>query len=328
MKVQENKTFYAGSENTLLGFQVLQKAKNGLDESGKISDRKSLYSGDTKLNQLLIDGKRQSARERAMKVIGDAWDSDRSIDRDIEQHRENARKMRADLKAEKEAMTEIRNQEEEMRKAYGVAADSQEQKDAEILLKNQEYGMNPSSESLTEEEKERLEEIYKNGLTDYQKALISHHEEIRSHLQNARKLEQQIKGENAVVRGMRQERLKYSPMTEASDTAEAIMDAASDDILSMLVEQGKDHLDEEQKEREEMGEKIEEKKEEQEEILEKRKEREEETEELTEDILDGEKLVQEISSDMEEAQKEVQKMIDQMGLVVEDIKGSIVDKVL
>ncbi len=328
MKMQKTQSFYAGSENTVLGFQVMQKAKKEMAESGKTSGRKSLYSGDTKLNQIRIEDKRQRARERAQKIIGDAWDLDRATDRERDLHQENVRRLQDDLKDKKEAISQIRAQEDQLRQGYGVAADSQEQRDAELLVRAQERDMCPGEDRFTEEEEKRLAEIYENGLTDYQKALLDHHGEIKSYLRDAEKIKGQIQGENAMVRGIRLERLKYSPMTEASDTAEQIMDAASDDILGMLADQSREHLDEEQKKRKEQGEKLEEKRKEEEQIREKRKEREEETEELTEEVLDGEDVTQQADQELEDAQRKVQEMLDQLGLVAEDIKGSSVDTVL
>lgn len=117
------------------------------------------------------------------------------------------------------------------------------------------------------------------------------------------------------------DRLKSTPMLKAQDAAEEIMEAANDEILGMLMEEAKDHIDEEQEKREEEAEKIAEKKEEQEEQLDKSKEKSEELEEVTD-------AIREAASDSADVQKELDDILEKLKLLKEDLKGAKVDQKL
>lgn len=131
-------------------------------------------------------------------------------------------------------------------------------------------------------------------------------------------LEKEIKAENATIRDVRLERLKTTPMLDAQQEAEEIMDAANAEIYGMLWEEAKDHIDEEQEKREEQAEKIAEKKEEEEERLDKAEEERKEEEEITEMITRGD-------SDADSVQKELEEIVEKMKLIQEDLKGAAVD---
>ncbi len=134
----------------------------------------------------------------------------------------------------------------------------------------------------------------------------------------------EMKGEIAAIKAVKLERLKHSPMLDAQKEAEDIMEQAGEEIVGMLLEEGKEHLDEEQKLREEKAEKLEEKKEEQEAFIEAQKEKKEAAEELVEDMPMEEMLtLEQVKLDV---QKEVQNIVDKLKLVAEDVKGAVVDE--
>lgn len=139
---------------------------------------------------------------------------------------------------------------------------------------------------------------------------------IEEYQKQANRLESQIEAENMAIRDTKLERLKKSPMLKASKEADAILEAANDEILGMLIQESRDHIDEEMEEKEEQAEKLEEKKEAEEELIEKRQEREDELEELTEMIQD---------SGADDVQKELEDMLEKLKLIEEDLKGAAVD---
>ena len=112
-------------------------------------------------------------------------------------------------------------------------------------------------------------------------------------------------------------------MADAQKQAEEIKEAAGDEILGMLVEDAREHVDEEQEEREEKAEEIKEKKEEQEKLIEKRKEDKEELEEITGDMPVDEMM--DLAKTQEEVQQELKDIMNKMALVAEDMKGVVVD---
>ena len=132
--------------------------------------------------------------------------------------------------------------------------------------------------------------------------------------------------ENAIIRGVRLEKLKSDPMLKAQDEAQAIREAASKEITGMVVEQAKEHIDQLQEEAEEKAEKLEEKQEKLEEFIESQKEKREESEEIMEDMPVREMAeLEQIKSDVKQ---EVENIVNKMALVVEDIKGAMVDEKL
>ncbi|SDA59658.1 hypothetical protein SAMN02910368_01412 [Lachnospiraceae bacterium G11] len=115
-------------------------------------------------------------------------------------------------------------------------------------------------------------------------------------------------------------------MLDAREKADAVLDAASDEILGMLFEEGKEHVDEELEEKVEEVKEQKEEKEEFEERIEKAKERKEDERKLTEEILEGVSDLQANSADLSNAQDQVKEMLNNLKILEEDIKGAAVDE--
>ncbi|MDE6964094.1 MAG: hypothetical protein K2P30_10760, partial [Lachnospiraceae bacterium] len=134
-----------------------------------------------------------------------------------------------------------------------------------------------------------------------------------------------IRGENAVIRETRLEKLKHDPMVKASQSADEVMEAASKEIVGMLIQEAKEHMDEEMEEKKEAAEEKAEKEKEEEEKLEKIREEKKEKEEFAESVAESTELVLEADSSMDEIQKEIRKVMEEMKLIEEDIEGATVD---
>ena len=113
-------------------------------------------------------------------------------------------------------------------------------------------------------------------------------------------------------------------MVKARKEAEAILDAASKEIIGMIMEEAKDTIDEESKENQEKAEKLEEIQEEKEAFIEEQKEKREETEELLENMPMEEML--DMGQLKDEIKQEIKNIVSEMKLVAEDIKGALVDE--
>lgn len=326
MKVNGKVTIYAGGDDTVLGQQTMRR----MERNGKGDDRSgssTVFAGDLGINGDSIVMKRQMAQKKALKVVSDAWSADSAIDDEINSHREKAKQLRADKDELNRTISDIRENEKMLQKEYGIDDDSQEQKDAELLMKWKEIqGGAGGSNYLTKEEGERVETLMSEGLTDYQAQVLDMHEGVVNYMVQADKLDLDIEQEYKIVAGIKLERLKTTPMLDARKEAEQIMEEAGKEILGMLFEEGKDHIDEEQKEEKEKAEKLEEKKEEQEELIEKRKEEKEDAKELTEAILEG--VENASGKSIEEIKQEVKDIVAKMKLVEDDIKGAQVDESL
>lgn len=153
----------------------------------------------------------------------------------------------------------------------------------------------------------------------------AHAKSIREYEKSIAKMENERQAENMAIRDTKIERLKKSPMLKAGAKAREIMEEASREIVGMLAEEAKDHIDEEMKEKEEQAEKAKEEKEEQEEKIEQAKEAKEpektETEELKKKT---EELVAE-QTKRDDFKKEIDEILDRMKLIEEDVKGAAVD---
>ena len=111
------------------------------------------------------------------------------------------------------------------------------------------------------------------------------------------------------------------------------MVAASDEITSMLLQDGLEQMDKKLEEQKEQAEKIQEKRQEQDEKLEKAKEERKEQQELMQQVTDAEQQEQAVSleqqsqnrTSMEAAQSNIDKILEKNGLIEEELKGIKID---
>ena len=134
--------------------------------------------------------------------------------------------------------------------------------------------------------------------------------------------------ENQIITATELERLKTHPMVDAGKQADAIMDEASKEIVGMLVDEAKDHIDEEAEKEKEKAETEKEKKEELQARIDAAKEKKKEDEELTKDILEGVAKASSTTNEVSATQQEIKDMMNKMKLIEDDIKGAAVDKSL
>lgn len=255
----------------------------------KQENRKTIFAGDMNQQggslQDRIQQKKKEAQKQALKVVGDAFAGDSAIDEDMENRRQNVKDLVEDRKRLTEEKAAVDARVGDLEKAYEAGEISPEDYELEKA-------------DLREEMNVRDKELNDN--------------------------ENQIMQENGTISATRRERLKYHTMVDAQEQAEEILDAARDEIVGMIVEDGKDHIDEETEKREEQAEQIKEEKEEREEFIEEQKEHRKEEEELLEEMPTEEMIsLDRIQSDVKQ---EVQNILDKMKLIEEDVKGAVVDK--
>jgi hypothetical protein len=199
-----------------------------------------------------------------MKLISDAWGRDEKTSDEIK----NMQQMKADKVAElqewKSKIKDIDSNKELLREESGVELESREQKDLELLEKYQNNINGSSFDSFSEEEVERLKELQNTPLTEYQKKALKLNDMKGSVNMEVQMAEREIATITKAITGAKIDKLKSQDMIQAKDGAEEILDAAGKDIIGMLIEEGKENIDEAQEEAEQ--EEIEEK-DEQEEIL-------------------------------------------------------------
>ncbi len=320
MKVQNHITIFTGDTQNNAQPEKADRLSHG--SAGK----KTIYAGSLLTEFPLrdrIQQRRAQAQERAMKIVGDTWNGDKKIDEELNRSRERIRELQDSNKDAQNSIRDLTAESEALMEAYQVDPDSEEQQELELLKKAQAANHPWAGINFTEEEKEKLAEIRGRELTEYQMRQLQINETVWNYRNTIYRTDMEIAKENAVIRGIRLERLKKDPMLKAQQEADKVMEAAKDEAVGMIVDEAKEHLDEEQEKKEEEAEAVKEKKEEQEEILEKRKDREDELEELMEDMpLED---MADLKNTQAEIQQEIQNVVSKMNLVAEDIKGATVD---
>ena len=288
MKIEKNISVYAGTgqEKT-----YADKADGNSDQ-----ERKTIFAGDMQKaasSKDMIQQKKEAAQQQALKIVREAWDNDRAIDEIVNTSKEHAEELRQANKESRDILKDINSQREELKAAYGV-------------------------------EDGNLDKLSVEELTEYQQRSLELNKAAQYEGMNIYRNNLEIQSENAVVRGIREERRKMHPMVDAQEDAEEVLEGARDEIIGMVMDDAKAHLDEEQEKRQEQAEEIKEKKEEQEKLLEEHKEKEKQ-EDITEDMDMSADEMLGLNMIQAGVQKGISGILKDMNLVVEDIKGSMVD---
>ena len=360
--------------------------RNGQEEQ----KRNTIFMGDLNVKKDPITQRKQYAQQKALKMVSDAWDVDRKIDQNIQDIRDKLRQLEDEYVENLGYIAEGDAQKEQLRQQYNVAPDSQEQKDLELLQKKADYMRHPDEVTLTEEERARLKAISgrppetkeevellqrkadaeKFGLevewTEEEEALLKEMEGVplTEYQERCLKIDgyqkiyetrndvikDQIAAYNGSIRATRLERLKFREMEKAQKKAEEVMEAAGKEIIGMLMEEAKDHVDEEMEETKEEAEEKAEEEASQEEKIEERKEDTAELEQRIDEAHRENEAREELRREAEERSREdavllgdimeagmgtgslsdvkfdVKNMLHKMKLLEEDLKGSIVDE--
>lgn len=317
MKVQNNSIFIGDDVRSD------RHSENGKSNAGQ---RKSIDGTSLQAKFDPVAAKREEAKKKAMKIVGGAFANEMKMDDELDARRERIRTLHRDMGDANRAIKEIEDNRAALRETYGVDADSQEEKDLRLLEKEIQYKMPGTDVHFDNGDLDRIAEIKKNGLSEYQKRSLEMLESETPYVTAAYEAKQEIMVENQIISATELERLKTHPMIDAKKQAGAIMEEASREIVGMLAQEAKDHIDEEAEKEKEKAEAKKEKEEELQERIDAAKAKRKENEELTEDILDGVAQASSTATDMNAAQQEIKDMMNKMKLIEEDIKGAAVDK--
>lgn len=302
------------------------------DKAGK----QSLWQTNASTQTDRVEEKRKEAQKKAMKIVSDVFEAEKSVDNDLDSRRQRIAAAEMEIDAAKTELKEYEKQKEELKQLYGIEEDSQEQQDLLLLEKRRDSMMVNSDVELTKEDLEQLARIDKEGMTDYQKRSLEidgYGEPFRDAMKEAEKV---IAEEQVIIREIGLERLKSAPMTEAVQTAGEIMESVKKEVIGMILEEGKETvdekiaeteeaLDEEKEETEKLEEHIEEIQRKSDEIEEATAERRQESKKKDEILELPVDYLVELDEVKTEVKQEVNNMLSEMKMLVEDIKGSVVD---
>lgn len=304
----ENITINAGWINR--NAEKAGPAAEDQEANAKQTNRKSVFGGNLNAATDPIAQKRKEAQQKAWNVVQNTWDSDKAVDESIESKKAHQSDLRQRRKEALDGLADINTDRDVLRKMYEVDGDSQEQKDLEILEKKQDQDNGLEIEWWTDEELKRYEEIKDQPRTEYQERMLQLNDqsaEFRYALE-VENLDKQIMDDTANISAIQKDRLKHHPMIDATKQADDIKEAANKEIIGMLMDQTKDHIDE-------MMEEIKEKADE---AMEKKEEREEKLEELKELRAMQEAIIEGTKEAVEEAKVE-QRKNDQPDIEITDM---------
>ena len=231
---------------------VMSKAAEDNNYARQMKDTKSgqvVFAGDLGGDFALQDRIRQrkeSAMERAMKVVNDAWGGDRQMKEEIGRSKDHIRALQQENTQLRDELNELTKQSQRLEEEFHVNPESEEQQDLELLKKEIASSYQRlSGVELTEEEEERLSEIHEKGLTEYQSCAL----ELEEHMwvnrqeiyrnEKGTRTETGIETENAMIRGIHEERRKSHSLVESQKQAEKILESGRDEIVAMAVKDRK-----------------------------------------------------------------------------------------
>lgn len=324
------------SDNNSANARVDRRA----DQNSRVKNG-GFFAGNINLQDDRIERKRKEAMKQALKIVGDAFDGDRSIDDDLERRRTRVTDLTKEIGVEQGEINKLEARKTELKDALGITEDSPEQQDLKLLEKRRDSLKNPDIR-LTDEENQRLTQIDNTGMTEYQKfsleidALNEPRKKLIAEKQNS------IVNENKTIEGIKLERLKTHPMVDADIAADKIKDAANKEVIGMLIDEAKDQIDQKMKEQKDAADKkAEEKKTQDDKIAAETKKKEEadalagkgQSDHGNNDISIREDKTYPNSADQllnldgtkKNVRKEVQGILDKMKLLQEDIKGAAID---
>ena len=322
-----NTSVFVGGDTTRTGHGEQSNTSGiAVRASDKTSNGKSIDGSALQAKLDPVAAKKEEAKKKAMKIVGDAFANERKMDDELSARRERIKALQEEKGYASGEIKRIEDKRVALRDDYAIEEDSQEEKDLKLLEKEVRSRFPGSGVQLSKDEMDAIQNIKKNGLTEYQQRSLEMLGHEAPYVDMVYEADKEIKIENQIVRETKLERLKSHTMEDAQKQAEEVLEAASEEAIGMLVDEAKEHIDEEAEERKEKAEAEKEKQEEIEARIDAAKEKKKENEELTEDILEK---VQEVSigaSDVSAAQQEIKDMMSKMKLIEEDIKGAAVDQ--
>ena len=164
-----------------------------------------------------IAAKREEARKKAMKIIGDAFANDRKIDEDLDARSEHIRKLKNVQNDARKAVNEIESDRAALRDTYGVETDSAEEKELKLLEKEFRAKQKGSDVFLSKEDAEEIAKIKARGLTEYQSRSMEMLDYEKPYLDAIYEAGQGIEEENPTIAAIKRELPKNTAMLKAQD---------------------------------------------------------------------------------------------------------------
>lgn len=315
-----------GMENAANKIKTEKNEKAGTEGKDLV-----LNANDLNFGTESIEEKRKKAQQMALGIVSDVFEGDKEIDEDLDARRKHIRDLNAENYEYTKELKRIDELRTDLTESYGISESSQEYADLEFLRKEQGYfEKNGQAPILTEKEQERLAQIKHEGITDYQRQMLDL-DKLEKHWQGEMdKNTEIIREENAIISGVKKERLKSHEMVDAKKQSEDVLKATSTSIIAELIAEAKEHVDEEIAEDKENAEVAEEKAEKLKEKLDEARAERKAKEEQFEEMCELESVLDEVSQlkqteNMSDMKKSLENIVAELKLTMQDLSGAIVD---
>lgn len=306
-----------GSEKStsFFAYETVQK-----DEKDKKSTT-SIFAGDLlKGNQTksLLEQKREKARKEAMQVVRTQFENDAKIDDDIKSREQKIADLRAEADSYNKSVNEIKKIRDGLQEQFGLSDEEAAEQEKTIALVNKARRAQKNG-GLGQLSMDELERIAGMGpLSEYQEAALACDENIDYYNGLKDEALKDILQESSIVQETKNAGVKNQGMIKSQKCAEDMLQQASQAIIGDLLEEAKEHMDEEMEELREEAKKAAEKKKEEEALL----HRGEEEDNVPEEMYD----VQEARNEQKQIEAELQEIIEKNKLLEEDLKGIAVNQ--
>ncbi|MBQ9233528.1 MAG: hypothetical protein IJ167_05790 [Lachnospiraceae bacterium] len=302
------------------------------NNSSDQKERKTFFAGNANIsaNESLITAKRKQAQRQAMKLVNDAWEKDNKKADSIKNMEDKISANKESIKETNSKLKDLEERKESLREEYGIAGDSDEQKDLLLLEKYQDRKNGLKTDPFTKEEISRLKELQNIPRTEYQNKVLEVNEISADLKMDIVKKSNENIGLGESILEANTDLTASQNMQNAKLASDKIMEALSDEIKSLILNEAKEHTEEKMAEEKEKAEKLEEEKDEKEEKLEETKEKRKEQEALIEADIEASRLEQKIKvegdySGNDSLQKDIKKIIQDNNLLDDDLKGIKID---
>lgn len=307
------------------------------------SKGKTIFAGNMKKPTDLIAMKRQQAQKKASKLVGDVFKSAKKVESDMSAMLDKVDELREQRIEDKDSIRQLEDSRANLMEYYNVSEDSEEYDNLELLRKERDSKNPLSGITLTEEEEGKLSEIHKAGVTDFQKEMLAIDNDVKEYEGKVTSGEKAIDAIYQAFGDLKVELLKSEPMQEAEEEAEDILMAANKEIIGDLRKEAVDHVEEKLEDVVEAAKKKAEKQKEEDKKLDKRKEKQDKLDKKVDKAQSGtnatdntppvqhnplDKVIDNLSLYSTQSSKvgqKLEKIMDELDLIMEDLKGTEVD---
>ncbi len=309
------------------------KEKNSKNDKSATSTNSGMTIDGSQLNlgNESIEEKKKKAQKIAMELMGNAFKRDNDIDREIEQCNERAEIHKKENEEYSMLLSDIQDEEENLKEIHNVDSDSKEQKDLDLLIKERESIRHPDEVKLTPEENAELAKIKNKSLTEYQEKMLKLDEEKFELNEKIDENKENIRKEYGTARGIALERLKYHEMVDAKKQGDEVIKAANKEVMGTIIDEAKKDIDDKYEDEKQKAEDKAKEEEIIEDRIEKSKEQSKEDEEKLEKIYELKQDILELSKNnnrnsSNDMKKSLDLIVAELQLSQEDLKGAAVDQ--